>query len=188
MIVKETTLKDLLLIEPACYGDRRGFFMETWHRERYKQLGIEAEFVQDNLSLSARGVLRGLHFQNPFGQDKLAYVLEGEVFDVAVDIRRGSPTFGQWEGFYLSGDNKKQLFVPKGFAHGFCVLSETVIFAYKCSDYYAPAAEKGILWNDSQIGIKWPVEEPLLSDKDQGLPLLKDLKKEELPVYNLELN
>ena len=183
MIVKETTLKGLVLIEPDCYGDRRGFFMETWHRERYKELGIEAEFVQDNLSLSARGVLRGLHFQNPFGQDKLVYVLEGEVFDVAVDIRLGSPTFGQWEGFYLSADNKRQMIVPKGFAHGFCVMSDRALFAYKCTDFYAPDAEKGILWNDPQIGIKWPVEEPLLSEKDLKLPLLKEIKSQELPVY-----
>jgi dTDP-4-dehydrorhamnose 3,5-epimerase len=183
MIVKEATIKGLVLIEPDCYGDRRGFFMETWHRERYKELGIETEFVQDNLSLSARGVLRGLHFQNPFGQDKLVYVLEGEVFDVAVDIRQGSPTFGQWEGFYLSADNKRQMLVPKGFAHGFCVMSDRALFAYKCSDYYAPEAEKGILWNDPQIGIKWPVEEPLLSEKDLKLPLLKEIESQGLPVY-----
>ena len=183
MEVKESGLKGLLLIEADCFGDRRGFFMETWHRERYAQCGIRGDFVQDNLSYSEHGVLRGLHFQNPHGQGKLVYVIKGEVYDVAVDIRKGSPTFGQWEGFYLSAENKKQLFVPKGFAHGFCVMSERALFAYKCTDYYTPAAEKGIFWNDPQIAIKWPLKEPLLSERDLGLHLLKDLKKADLPVY-----
>jgi len=183
MKVTASSLKGLLVVEPDTYGDRRGFFMETWHRERYRQHGITADFVQDNLSFSSRSVLRGLHFQNPQGQGKLIYVIEGEVFDVAVDIRLGSPTYGQWEGYCLSGDNKKQLYVPDGFAHGFCVISETALFAYKCTDFYNPEAEKGIFWNDPQIGVKWPVEEPVLSEKDLGLPLLKDFSKEELPLY-----
>lgn len=183
MNVKETTLEGLLLIEPDCHGDRRGFFMETWQRDRYRQYGIDVEFVQDNLSQSKQGVLRGLHFQYPFSQDKLVYVLEGEVFDVAVDIRKGSPTFGQWEGFYLSADNNNQVLVPGGFAHGFFVMSEKALFAYKCTDFYAPTAEKGIIWNDPQIAIKWPVEKPILSEKDLALPYLKDFKKGELPPY-----
>lgn len=183
MKVLETALTGLLLIKPDSYKDNRGYFMESWHREKYRQHGVALEFVQDNLSYSKRGVLRGLHFQYPFAQDKLVYVLAGEVFDVAVDIRRGSPTFGQWEGFLLSGNNKLQLFVPGGFAHGFCVTSETALFAYKCTDFYVPAAEKGILWNDPQLGIKWPVSEPVLSDKDMELPLMKSLELEKLPVF-----
>jgi dTDP-4-dehydrorhamnose 3,5-epimerase len=182
--VKETALKGLMLIETDFFIDRRGFFLETWHQKRYAEKGLAADFVQDNLSASGQGVLRGLHFQHPNGQDKLVSVIEGEVFDVAVDIRRGSPTYGRWEGYYLSGDNKKQLYVPAGFAHGFCVISEKVLFAYKCTDYYAPQTERGILWNDPAIGIEWPVANPVLSDKDRALPLLQDLEPEHLPVYD----
>lgn len=169
------------MIEPDCFGDQRGFFMETWQKERYRSFGIKEDFVQDNLSYSEHGVLRGLHFQNPQGQGKLVYVVRGEVYDVAVDIRRGSPTFGRWEGHYLSGDNKRQLYVPPGFAHGFCVTGESALFAYKCTDYYNREAEKGLLWNDPEIGIDWPLENPVLSGKDAVLPRLKVLQDDELP-------
>ena len=179
MKVKETTLPGLILIEADCFGDQRGFFMETWQKERYRSFGIEEEFVQDNLSYSEHGVLRGLHFQNPQGQGKLVYVIKGEVYDVAVDIRKGSPTFGKWEGHYLSGENRSQLYVPAGFAHGFCVTGDCALFAYKCTDYYNREAEKGLLWNDPEIGIDWPLENPVLSEKDAVLPRLKDLKDDE---------
>ncbi len=170
-----------MVIEPDGFGDQRGFFMETWQKERYRSFGIKEDFVQDNLSYSEHGVLRGLHFQNPQGQGKLVYVVRGEVYDVAVDIRRGSPTFGRWEGHYLSGDNKRQLYVPPGFAHGFCVTGESALFAYKCTNYYNREAEKGLLWNDPEIGIDWPLENPVLSGKDAVLPRLKVLQDDELP-------
>ena len=181
MKVNKAGLKGLLIIEPDSFSDQRGFFMETWQKERYKSFGIQEEFVQDNLSYSEHGVLRGLHFQNPRSQGKLVYVIRGEVYDVAVDIRKGSPTFGQWEGLYLSDENRRQLYVPPGFAHGFCVTGESAIFAYKCTDYYNREAEKGLLWNDPDLGIDWPLENPVLSDKDLILPRLRDLKKDELP-------
>jgi dTDP-4-dehydrorhamnose 3,5-epimerase len=181
MKVKETSMQGLLLIEPDCFGDQRGFFMETWQKERYKSFGVEEDFVQDNLSYSEHGVLRGLHFQDPQGQGKLVYVISGEVFDVAVDIRIGSPTFGRWEGHYLSGENKRQLYVPAGFAHGFCVTGESALFAYKCTDYYNREAEKGLLWNDPDLGINWPLKNPILSDKDIILPRLQDIKDDQLP-------
>ena len=179
----ETALKGLLIIEPVSFADQRGCFMETWSKKSYAKLGIYADFVQDNLSYSKRGVLRGLHFQNPHGQGKLVYVPHGEVFDVVVDIRYGSPTFGRCEGFVLSGENKKQLYIPEGFAHGFCVTSDTALFAYKCTDFYVPEAEAGILWSDPEIGIKWPVTDPVLSGKDIDYPLLKNLGKDDLPAY-----
>ena len=181
MKVHETELKGLLVIEPDCFGDQRGFFMETWQKERYCELGIGEEFVQDNLSYSEHGILRGLHYQKPQGQGKLVYVIEGEVYDVAVDIRKGSPTFGRWAGYYLSGDNKRQLFIPAGFAHGFCVTGEKALFTYKCTDYYNREAEKGVIWNDPDLGIKWPVETPVISDKDRELPRLKDINSDNLP-------
>ncbi|VEN74290.1 dTDP-4-deoxyrhamnose-3,5-epimerase [Candidatus Desulfarcum epimagneticum] len=167
-----------LIIEPDVFGDPRGFFMETYHRKRYEKAGIPHVFVQDNLSFSAKGVLRGLHFQKTRPQAKLVQALAGEVFDVAVDIRPGSETFGKWEGTLLSDKNKRQFFVPEGFAHGFCVISETALFAYKCSDFYDPEDEGGILWSDPDIGIDWPVENPVVSEKDRRLPGLfqqKDL-------------
>ena len=164
----ETGIPGLVVIEPAVYGDDRGFFMETYHRERYIGNGIPSEFVQDNFSYSVKGTLRGLHFQLPNAQAKLVQVLKGEIFDVAVDIRRGSPTFGKWVGVTLSDANCRQLYIPEGFAHGFAVLSDIVMFTYKCSDFYAPDSEKGIIWNDSDVGIDWPVDDPILSAKDQG--------------------
>lgn len=175
MKVIETPLSGLLIIEPRVFGDDRGFFLETWSQQRYQEAGIHADFVQDNLSFSRRGVLRGLHFQNPQAQGKLVYVLQGEVFDVAVDIRRGSPTFGKWHGLILSGDNKRQFWVPAGFAHGFCVTSETALFAYKCTELYAPQHEKSIRWDDPTLAIDWPATNPQVSDKDRQALLLADV-------------
>jgi dTDP-4-dehydrorhamnose 3,5-epimerase len=166
MIIEPTPLQGCLLIKPDVFGDARGFFQETWNLRRYTELGLDRHFVQDNLSFSTRGILRGLHFQNPRPQGKLVYVLQGEVFDVAVDIRADSPTFGQWYGTTLSADNHHQLFIPEGFAHGFCVTSETALFAYKCTSAYAPEHECSLLWNDPEIGIEWPLPDPKLSQKD----------------------
>ncbi|RQW82203.1 MAG: dTDP-4-dehydrorhamnose 3,5-epimerase [Methylococcus sp.] len=172
MIIDTTPLAGLLLIKPDVYGDSRGFFQETWNLRRYTEEGLDRHFVQDNLSFSRKGTLRGLHFQNPHAQGKLVYVLQGEVFDVAVDVRADSPTFGQWYGVTLSAENHQQLFVPEGFAHGFCVTSDTALFAYKCTDFYRPDLEFSLLWNDPELGIDWPVTDPQLSDKDrQGQPL-----------------
>ncbi|MEG6585035.1 dTDP-4-dehydrorhamnose 3,5-epimerase [Dendrosporobacter sp. 1207_IL3150] len=167
MNVIETKLPGVLIIEPKVHGDERGFFMETWHQSRYEKYGIPSIFVQDNLSFSRKGVLRGLHSQNPNSQGKLVHVLQGEVFDVAVDVRYGSKTFGEWVGVTLSSDNKRQLYVPEGFLHGFCVLSETVLFGYKCTNKYNPQAELGVLWNDPDIDIHWPISDPIVSDKDK---------------------
>ena len=178
-----TDLPDVLLIEPDVYRDPRGFFLETYHSVKYRDGGIDVTFVQDNHSRSARGTLRGLHAQRAHPQAKLIRVLQGEIFDVAVDIRRGSPTFLRWVGVTLSAENFRQCFVPAGFAHGFCVLSESAEVEYKCTDYYAPQDELRILWNDPAIGVEWPVREPLLSDRDQtGIPVadLTDL----LPVFD----
>lgn len=183
MKVIETKLPGVLIIEPRVFGDTRGFFMETFSQRKYETIGLKEKFVQDNLSFSSRGVLRGLHYQNPNSQGKLVSVVQGEVFDVAVDIRTGSPTLGQWVGVSLSGENHRQLWVPPGFAHGFCVLSDTTYFTYKCTDIYTPSAEGGILWNDPDIDIEWPIEKPLLSDKDEVYPRLKDVPAERLPKY-----
>ncbi len=179
----ETDIPGVFILEPKVFGDARGFFIETFSVKRYEEAGIVGPFVQDNVSFSQRGVLRGLHFQNPNGQGKLVEVLIGEVFDVAVDIRKGSPTFGKWAGAVLSADNHRQFFIPTGFAHGFCVLSETALFHYKCTDYYSPANEGGLLWNDPDIGIKWPITNPQLSAKDAAYGRLKDFPAAKLPVY-----
>ncbi len=183
MNVIETDLPEVLLIEPKVFGDERGFFMETWHGPRYAEAGIPDHFVQDNLSSSQRGVLRGLHFQNPQPQGKLVCVLQGEVFDVAVDIRVGSPNFGKWTGAFLSAENKRQLWVPPNFAHGFAVTGENALFSYKCTDYYAPASEGTVLWNDPEIGIQWPVQEPTLSEKDRAARPLSEMPESALPRY-----
>lgn len=183
MRICETALPEVKLIEPRVFTDPRGFFLETWHQARYQEYGLPACFVQDNVSLSTRGTLRGLHFQHPKDQGKLVYVLHGEVFDVAVDIRIGSPTFGRWVGIVLSGTNKRQLYIPEGFAHGFCVTSETALVAYKCTDFYAPQMERGVVWNDPDLGIEWPVREPLLSARDMRCPALKQVPAEWLPRY-----
>lgn len=183
MNIVKTSLPGLVIIEPKVFGDQRGFFLETWSRKQYGEAGIDENFVQDNLSLSGAGVLRGLHYQHPDTQGKLVYVLQGEVFDVAVDIRTNSPTFGKWEGVVLSGENKRQVYVPRGFAHGFCVLSETALFAYKCTAFYNPGAEAGILWNDPEIGIEWPVSAPVLSEKDTKHPTLRERVAMGLPDF-----
>ena len=170
----------LLVIEPNVFGDARGFFMELWNQKRHREAGLDCNYVQDNVSLSRRGTVRGLHFQNPAAQGKLVYVLQGEVFDVAVDIRRTSPTFGRWHGLSLSAENKRQFFIPPGFAHGFAVLSETALFTYKCTEFYTPQYELAVAWNDPDIGIQWPVDSPQLSEKDARAPRLKDVPRERL--------
>jgi dTDP-4-dehydrorhamnose 3,5-epimerase len=181
--VIETDLPGCLVIEPAVFGDERGFFFETWNAQRYGELGLPQKFAQSNVSSSSRGVLRGLHYQWPRPQGKLVSVLEGEVYDVAVDIRRGSPTFGQWTAVILSAENKRQLWIPEGFAHGFAVLSERALFNYLCTDVYCREHDAGVRWNDADIGIDWPVGEPLLSDKDAKAPFLKDIEQDRLPVF-----
>lgn len=183
MKVIETDLPGVLILEPKVFGDERGFFMESWNARRYAQYGLPTHFVQDNLSFSRRGVLRGLHFQNPQPQGKLVSVLQGEVFDVAVDIRVGSPTFGRWTGVTLSAEDKRQFYIPPDFAHGFVVTSETALFFYKCTDYYAPASEGTVLWDDPEIGIEWPLENPTLSEKDRQAPILSEMPEANLPRY-----
>ncbi len=176
MKISETSLPGVLLIEPKVFGDGRGFFYESWNLERFGALGLGVSFVQDNVSFSKKGVLRGLHFQNPNPQAKLVSVCQGEVFDVAVDLRTGSPSFGKWFGALLSAENHRQLFVPAGFAHGFMVTSETALFSYKCGDYYAPASDLSLRWDDRDIGIEWPSGEKLLSAKDEAAPTLAQLQ------------
>jgi len=166
-------IPDVVLIEPDVFRDPRGFFLETWHERKYAEGGITGPFVQDNHSHSRRGSLRGLHAQREHPQGKLVRVVDGEVFDVAVDIRRGSPTFGRWVADRLSGENLRQLWIPPGFAHGFCVLSETVHLEYKCTDFYDADDEIAIAWNDPEIGIDWPVSDPTLSAKDAAAPRLR---------------
>ena len=182
MNVVPTELPGVMIVEPKVFGDARGFFMETFQRARYEAAGIPGHFVQDNVSSSRRGVLRGLHFQNPYQQGKLVYVLHGEVFDVAVDVRRGSPTFGRWVGVTLSAENKRQFYVPPGYAHGFCVTSDMALFAYKCTDLYHPETERTVRWNDPEIGIDWPVAQPAVSDRDRAAPLLCELPTLQLPA------
>ena len=177
----ETDIPDVLIIEPKLFGDQRGFFLETYQFERYAACGISRPFTQDNLSRSARGVLRGLHLQNPMTQGKLVSVLRGQVLDVAVDVRRGSPTFGRHVAVELSDENRRQLWVPRGFAHGFAVLSDTADFAYKCDNAYSPKDEIVVRWNDPDLGINWRIENPSLSARDSAAPLLKDISH--LPVY-----
>ena len=183
MKVHASRIPDVRIIEPAVHGDERGFFMESYSRDRYAEAGVPGEFVQDNVSLSARGILRGLHLQHPNAQGKLCFVLEGEVFDVAVDVRIGSPTFGQWDGLMLSSENKRQLYIPPGFAHGFCVISERALFSYKCTDFYAAGSEVGVAWDDPEIGIEWPIQSPQLSGKDQQNRRLRDIPVDTLPRY-----
>jgi dTDP-4-dehydrorhamnose 3,5-epimerase len=177
MKISHSKLKGCVIIEPRVFGDERGFFLETFQAVRYEQeAGIDLPFVQDNHSRSARSVLRGLHFQKTKPQGKLVRVVRGEVYDVAVDIRKGSPTFGEWECVILSEDNKKQLWVPPGFAHGFVVLSATADFEYKCTDYYDPSDEGCILWSDPDLDIPWPIANPVLSTKDESAKRLVDLR------------
>jgi dTDP-4-dehydrorhamnose 3,5-epimerase len=179
MDVIKTKLPGVVVIEPKVFGDERGFFLETFQAERYRELaGIELEFVQDNHSRSAKGVLRGLHFQKTKPQGKLVRVVSGEVFDVAVDINPDSPTYGQYESVVLSDTNKRQFWVPPGYAHGFLVLSETADFEYKCTDYYDPSDEGSLIWNDVDVGIDWPIDAPKLSDKDAVALTLKQLREQ----------
>ena len=173
-----TAIKDVILIEPKVFGDNRGFFLETYRRDLFREHGIDVEFVQWNHSMSVKNTLRGLHYQGTKPQGKLVRVIQGEVYDVAVDIRFGSPTFGKWIAEILSASNKKLLFVPAGFAHGFCVLSETAEFVYACTDYYHPQGERGIIWNDPDLGIPWPVAKPILSEKDSRNPRLEEIGRD----------
>ena len=175
MNVEKTPLAGLLVVHPKVHPDARGFFFESYHEPRYAAAGIEVRFVQDNHSASVQRTLRGLHAQLQRPQAKLLRCIEGSIFDVAVDVREGSPTFGRWFGLELSAKNHRQLFVPAGFLHGFCVLSETAQVEYKCSDVYVPEDQVSVRWDDPDIGIEWPVDQPILSDKDKSAPLLKDL-------------
>jgi len=183
MKVIETSLRGALIIEPQVFGDARGFFYESYNKGKWTAAGIHAEFIQSNVSRSAQGVLRGLHYQWPNPQGKLVSVLEGEVYDVAVDIRRGSPTFGRSAGVMLTAENHRHFWVPEGFAHGFCVLSEFATFTYQCTALYDAKADAGIRWNDAALGIDWPLSEPLLSEKDGKAPLLQDVPRDRLPVF-----
>jgi len=183
MNIVNLSIPEVKLVKPQVFPDDRGFFMQSYHEQQYREAGIEMPFVQDNRSRSSRGVLRGLHYQLEHAQDKLVSVTCGEVFDVVVDIRHGSPTFGKWVGEILSDKNHHQMFIPKGFAHGFCVLSEEVDLFYKCSDFYTPGDEYGVLWSDPEIGIEWSSMEVRLSEKDRQLPLLADIPRDCLPLH-----
>jgi len=183
MNVIETAIPGVLIVEPKVFGDERGYFLETWQRERYAAIGIPANLVQDNQAYSRQGVLRGLHLQHPHAQGKLVQVMRGEVFDVAVDVRCDSPWFGRWVGVLLSGENKRQFWVPPGFAHGYYVTSEEALFTYKCSDYYHPENELSVAWNDPAIGIEWPlIGDPVLSTKDAAALRLSDIPPQRLPA------
>lgn len=182
----KTKIDGVYIVEPKVFGDNRGYFMESYNKEHFAEAGLNMTFVQDNESKSTKGVLRGLHFQKKHSQGKLVRVTKGEVFDVAVDLRYGSPTYGMWEGVILSEENKKQFYIPEGFAHGFLVLSDEAVFNYKCTDFYSPEYDGGVMWNDPDINIKWPldnIEEIILSDKDKNHPNLKDLDLKEYPDY-----
>jgi dTDP-4-dehydrorhamnose 3,5-epimerase len=183
MKASKTMLPGCLIVEPQVFGDSRGFFFEAWNAVEFSKIGVEAELRQSNISGSTRGVLRGLHYQWPNPQGKLVSVLEGEVYDVAVDIRRGSPHFGKWAAVVLSAENKRQLWIPEGFAHGFAVLSERALFSYMCTNVYDKVADAGVRWDDPAIGIDWPIGNPNLSDKDAKAPLLAEVAQDRLPVY-----
>ena len=176
MKFRPTELPEVILVEPDVHRDPRGFFLETYHARKYAEGGVAGPFVQDNHSRSVKGTLRGLHAQLQYPQGKLVRAVEGEMFDVAVDIRPSSPTFGRWVGVRLSGENFRQLYIPPGFAHGFCVLSELVHVEYKCTDFYRPEDEIGVAWDDPEIGIAWPLTDPVISAKDRALPRLRDLR------------
>lgn len=178
-----TSIEGILIIEPDVYKDHRGFFMETYHQKRYHEAGMNPVFIQDNLSFSEKGTLRGLHYQIENPQAKLVQVISGEIYDVAVDIRHESPGFGRWVGIHLSDQNNRQLFIPEGFAHGFCVLSDTALFSYKCSRLYTPNDESGILWSDPDLKIDWPITSPTISDKDRRYPVLSEVKPNRLPTW-----
>ncbi len=184
MKIVKTNLPGVVVFEPNVFGDKRGFFLETYREDLFREAGITETFIQDNHSRSSRGVLRGLHYQLTQPQGKLVRVARGEVFDVAVDVRKGSPTFGQWCGVILDEESMRMMYVPPGFAHGFVVLSEIADFIYKCTDYYHPESEQGILWNDPEIGIKWPISEVNLSEKDTSNPVLQSQPDKNLPIYS----
>jgi dTDP-4-dehydrorhamnose 3,5-epimerase len=183
MNVSHTVLPGVLVITPDVYGDGRGYFVETWRARRYAEIGVPEIFVQDNLSMSRRGILRGLHLQHPHGQGKLIQVVHGEVFDVAVDVRVGSPTFGHWVGTVLSEANHQQVWIPPGFAHGFCATSETALFTYKCTEAYHRYSELGVAWNDPDLAIEWPLTDPILSEKDAVFPRLAEIPEDRLPRF-----
>lgn len=183
MQIKETILPGVYIIEPKVFEDSRGFFLESYNKNKFTEVGINCDFVQDNHSKSVQGTLRGLHYQLKYPQAKLCRVTQGKVFDVAVDIRSGSPNFGKWVSVVLSAGNKKQIFVPRGFAHGFLVLSDTAEFQYKCDEFYHPEDEQGLLWNDPSLNINWEVAEPVLSTKDQRFPTLAAIPKGSLPSF-----
>ena len=174
---------EVIIVEPDAYKDDRGYFLEMYHELSYGKHGMPARFVQDNVSFSTKGVLRGLHYQLMKPQGKLIMVISGEIFDVAVDVRRGSPTFGKSLNIHLSSRNSRQLYIPKGFAHGFCVLSEAAYVYYKCTEYYDPSSERGLVWNDPSLAIQWPFKEPVLSAKDKSYPVLDHIPEEDLPKY-----
>ena len=175
MEIIKTSIPEVIVFVPPVFADSRGHFLETYQQQKYKAAGIPKPFVQDNQSYSTKNVLRGLHFQLRHPQGKLVRVIQGSVFDVAIDMRKNSPTFGKWHGEILSAENKRQMYVPENFAHGFCVLSDSAEFVYKCTDFYVPGDEVGLIWNDPQIGVKWPIEQPILSDKDAVLPSWADV-------------
>ena len=175
MEIIKTSIPEVIVFVPPVFTDSRGYFLETYQQQKYAEAGISKPFVQDNQSYSTKNVLRGLHFQLRYPQAKLVRVTQGSVFDVAIDLRKNSPTFGKWHGEILSAENKKQMYIPENFAHGFCILSDSAEFVYKCTDFYVPGDESGLIWNDSQLGIKWPIEQPILSDKDAVLPSLADV-------------
>ena len=183
MNIIKTLLPGVLVLEPKLHGDSRGFFLETWREDTLKEAGIDERFVQDNHSRSTRGILRGLHYQLTQPQGKLVRVARGAVFDVALDVRKGSPTFGQWTGATLDEESMRMMYIPPGFAHGFVVLSEIADFIYKCTDYYHSESEQGILWNDPAIGIEWPIDDVRLSERDSNNPRLQDQSEERLPQY-----
>ncbi|HEY9254741.1 MAG TPA: dTDP-4-dehydrorhamnose 3,5-epimerase [Stenotrophomonas sp.] len=183
MKVIDTALPGCKVIEPVVHGDERGYFFEGWNAERYTQHGLGMRFVQSNVSCSSKGVLRGLHYQWPRPQGKLVSVLEGEVYDVAVDIRQGSPTFGRWAAVMLSGENRRQFWIPEGFAHGFAVLSDRAVFSYLCTEVYVREADAAVRWDDAAIAVDWPINAPILSAKDQAAPFLEEIAVERLPVY-----
>jgi len=182
-LTRSPNLPEIIIIEPDVFGDDRGRFLETYQAQRYLDYGIPDRFVQDNISYSSKGVIRGLHYQLGQPQGKLVWVAQGEIYDVAVDIRKGSPSFGKWESVILSSENHRQIYVPEGFAHGFCVTSSSAIVIYKCTDYYAPKEERGISWDDPLLNIDWPIDEPVLSEKDRGYPHLEILSGEHLPKF-----
>ena len=176
-------LPEVIIIEPDVFNDRRGYFVETYQAQKYSEHGIPTTFVQDNQSFSVKGVIRGLHYQLSRPQGKLVWVTEGEIMDVVVDIRRGSPMFGKWIDIMLSSNNFRQIYIPEGFAHGYCIISDNATFIYKCTDYYEPGEERGILWNDPSINIDWPITDPFLSDRDKQFAPLAEISEDDLPIY-----